>query len=172
VTDKPTATGATVNRERCPSCEIECRVESTDEGTHRYRPIGYKPIATRPCPVCGAPLCLDTHPDWPKTHPYPPECDLWFGHPGEMHRRMTLEPTRVDFVWGTGEAFWEHGRLIETTKFTGYGPDASQETSCFYDGEGQSWSVGDLIPDGSGGRLGDWTITVTFEPKTRGKDAR
>lgn len=68
-------------------------------------------------------------------------------------------------MWGDGEASWEHGRLIETTKFTGYGPDASQEVPCFYDGQGGYWGVDDLIPDGSGAQLGEWTITVTFQPK-------
>lgn len=107
---------------------------------------------------------MDPNPHWPKEHPYPPECDLWFGHE-ELHRDMQIVPTREDIIWGKGRATWEHGRLIETTKFTGYGPDSSQEAPCFYDGEGGTWGVDDFIPLGAAGQLGDWTVTVTFEPK-------
>jgi hypothetical protein len=128
-------------------------------------PQDYTPgTGTEKCRCCGASLCTDKHPTWPKEHPYTPACDLWSGHPG-MHRCMHSTRIREDFVWGEGEVTWEHGRLIETTKFTGYGPDASQEVPCFYDGQGKAWGVDDLIPDGSGGQLGDWTITVTFQPK-------
>ena len=79
--------------------------------------------------------------------------------------------TRSDLVWGKGEeAFWEHGRLVKETKFKGYGPSSEHGEPCFYDGEGGTWDVPDLIPLGSEGQLGDWTVTVTFEPKTKTSD--
>jgi hypothetical protein len=139
----------------CPSC---------DRAYVGGAPLS-EPSGTRPCPICRAPLCRDQHPGWP-IPPEPPACDLWFGHEG-LHRskRYGLEPH--DLVWGEGEATWEHGRRIQTWRFTGYAPDASQESPCFYDGAGEAWDAGDFVPDGAGGQLGDWTITVTFQPKER-----
>jgi hypothetical protein len=158
-------------RGNCPSCDRLVEIDQTDEGSRSYRTLGYKPIGSKPCSVCGAPLCQEMLPDWPITHPVPPRCDLWFEHPG-LHRKMFLVPSRQDFIWGEGEATWEHGKLVQTWRFTGYAPNAGQETSCFYDGEGRGWDALDFVPDGyyqgpGPNRLGDWEVTVTFNPKER-----
>lgn len=170
---------------RCPSCDTVVFVEETDEGP-RYRYRGALSIGTTPCPFCEAPLCRSEHPVFAKLgHPCPPRCDLWFGHPG-LHRYVTSTRVREDIAWGEGEASWERGKLVKTTKFEGYscndasnprfvlhahgpsyrcGPSIRAEDGADPDGEEkcrlQWW---DLLPD-VGDRKGDWIITVTFQPK-------
>ncbi|MGH9460667.1 MAG: hypothetical protein ACRD1X_05590 [Vicinamibacteria bacterium] len=152
--------------DRCPSCDIAVYVVKSDDGTHRIAPIGNLLIATRPCAVCGGPLCTDRHPAWPKEH-YPPECDLWFGHKG-LHRDMNLVPMREDFVWGEGDATWEHGRLVKTRMVEGtlrVFRGALIEHFDVLEPNGTIRSLSDFLPDGAwDGAVGKITITIIIEP--------